>query len=82
MPDETSQINQNDIPLGWEAIAAPKSESEATAMRDEFRRNGQSACVTPSEGRFIVWAEKFQVWPPPTAHPHFKPTKQQRNQPK
>ena len=77
MPDERSLPQENDIPLGWEAVASfePEQEGEAIAMRDEFRRNRHSACVTLNSGRFIVWAQKFTKWPPPTSFPNQPNTK-------
>lgn len=72
MPDEKKLPDESDIPMGWEVVATfyplqPKQQLEANGMRDEFRRNGQSACVTVNDGRYCVWAQVFTKWPPPTS---------------
>jgi hypothetical protein len=71
MPDENAHPQESHIPLGWEAIASftEQQKGEAEAMRDQFRRNRQSSCITFTQERYIVWAEKFQSWPPENSQP-------------
>ena len=71
MPDENAHPQEGHIPLGWEAIASftEQQQGEAEAMRDQFRRNRQSSCITFTQERYIVWAEKFQSWPPENSQP-------------
>lgn len=69
-PNENLQINEYDLPLGWDAIAERDDEGEAISLCQNLIQGGKSARYSSRGGAFIVWVMQCPTWPPIEAFFH------------
>ena len=69
-PDENLQINEFEVPLGWDAIVECDDKGEAISLCRELIRGSKQARYSANGESFTVWVMRCPVWPPIEAFFH------------